>query len=518
VHPRAAAKEIVRLVQNESISTTTTPANASTDATFASLGLCAPIMRALETEGYRKPTPIQAQSIPQVIEGRDILGCAATGTGKTAAFALPLLHRMHGAPVDKARRGPVKPRVLVLSPTRELATQIAESFATYGRHLAISGTVIYGGVGQNKQVRDLQRGVDVIIATPGRLIDLMDQGYVDFSGIEAFVLDEADRMLDMGFIAPIRRIEKAVPKNRQTLLFSATMPKEIIKLAESLLENPVRVAVAQTQKTALRIEQSVYMVQHGAKQALLETLLGDESIERAVVFTRTKHGADRVSRRLQKAGLSADAIHGNKNQNQRQRALDGFKSGRSRVLVATDVAARGLDVDGVTHVFNFDMPVEPEAYVHRIGRTGRAGASGVAISFCDHTEREHLRAIEKLTGAQVPPVTELPEGVAELAAVHAARVRADRAANPGPSHQHHHREHRVRREGSDRDRPMRRTESERGDRSPAGRDRPSHGSFRAAPPQESAPRRMTLADVGMERTPSGIGMRGRGKSRPGPRR
>ena len=404
---------------------------------FASLGLCAPIMRALADEGYDTPTPIQAQAIPHVLEGKDMLGCAQTGTGKTAAFALPILHRLHEAPIDKSRRGPAKARVLVLSPTRELATQIAQSFATYGNYLPISGTVIFGGVGQHRQVRDLQRGVDVIIATPGRLIDLMDQGHVDLSGIEVFILDEADRMLDMGFIHPIRRIEKALSRERQTLLFSATMPKEIIRLAESLLRDPVRVSVEPKQKTAARIEQHVYHVHTRTKQALLETLLRDGAIERAVVFTRTKHGADKVSRRLERAGHAADAIHGNKNQNQRQRALDGFKSGRSRVLVATDVAARGLDVDGVTHVFNYDMPVEPEAYVHRIGRTGRAGAAGIAISFCDGGEREHLRAIEKLTGKQLTPASGLPDGVEELAARYAAHAAAERTNSGTPSHRDH---------------------------------------------------------------------------------
>ncbi|HEY0465227.1 MAG TPA: DEAD/DEAH box helicase [Polyangiaceae bacterium] len=482
-------------------------------------------MRTLESEGYHTPTPIQAQAIPHILEGRDLLGCAETGTGKTAAFALPILHRLQTTKPDMGRRGPVSARVLVLSPTRELATQIAESFATYGKHLAISGTVIYGGVGQNKQVRDLQRGVDVIIATPGRLIDLLEQGHVDLSKIQAFVLDEADRMLDMGFINPIRRIENELPKDRQTLLFSATMPKEIIKLAESLLKDPVRVSVATTNRTKLKIEQSVYMVQHGTKQALLETLLGDEAIERAVVFTRTKYGADKVSRRLQKAGLSADAIHGNKNQNQRQRALDGFKSGRSRVLVATDVAARGLDVDGVTHVFNFDMPVEPEAYVHRIGRTGRAGASGIAISFCDRNEREHLRAIERLTGSAVPSVSELPEGVAQLAATHAARIAEDRRADAGAreefcgnSNSHSNSNNRGPSRGP---RPAR--ASDNGRPGAHGRDRraasgrPAPGRATGHPLEERSEPRGESRGAGSTAM-VGIGSRGRGRSRPGPRR
>ena len=470
--------------------------------------LCGPVLRSLKEQGYETPTPIQAEAIPHVMAGRDMLGCAATGTGKTAAFALPILHRLHTAIVDKGRRGPVKARVLVLSPTRELATQIAESFQTYGAHLPISGTVIFGGVGQGKQVRDLQRGVDVIIATPGRLIDLMEQGYVDLSGIETFVLDEADRMLDMGFINPIRQIAKQTPKDRQTLLFSATMPKEIVKLAESLLRDPVRVAVKSTERTALKIEQSVYLVRQHTKQALLETLLRDGSIERAVVFTRTKHGADKVSRRLEKAGLSADAIHGNKNQNQRQRALDGFRSGRSRVLVATDVAARGLDVDGVTHVFNFDMPVEPESYVHRIGRTGRAGASGVAISFCDGGEREHLRAIEKLTGSILASTRELPEGVEELAAVHAERIKADRARHPDFA------DHDG---GRDRDGGGRGGYGGRGVRV---RSRPEGGRGERASSASRTERpvaRVTAAELGLAPPkPMGFASRGRGSSRRGP--
>ncbi len=358
------------------------------------------------------PTPIQAKAIPPILEGKDLLGCAQTGTGKTAAFALPILHQLMNAPVDKTRRGPVLPRVLVLSPTRELATQIGESFATYGRHTGLNHTVIFGGVSQFHQVRALQRGVDILVATPGRLMDLMEQRHVNLSAVKVFVLDEADRMLDMGFIQPIRRIASAVPAGRQTLLFSATMPKEIMHLADSLLKNPVKVAVAPVASTAALIEQSVYMVQRERKPALLEHLLNDPAVTRVLVFTRTKHGADRLMKRLIQSGVPSDAIHGNKAQNARQRALDQFRSGRSRVLVATDVAARGLDVDGITHVFNYDLPNEPESYVHRIGRTGRAGASGMAISFCDSEERGFLRDIERLTGKRIPLV-EAPHGLVD---------------------------------------------------------------------------------------------------------
>ncbi len=380
---------------------------------FTTLGLSSVVLRALADEGYETPTPIQAQTIAPALQGRDILGCAQTGTGKTAAFALPIIHRLlEQKAATPPQRGPVLPRALVLSPTRELATQIAESFATYGRHAGLRGAVIYGGVSQMRQEKALARGVDIIVATPGRLIDLMEQGIMDFSRITTLVLDEADRMLDMGFIQPIRRISAAVPAPRQTMLFSATMPKEILGLANSLLKDPVRVTVTPVSSAVPLIEQSVYMVPRVSKAVLLEHLLREREVGRAVVFTRTKHGAEKLSKHLNKTGVASDAIHGNKSQNQRERALDGFRRGKSRVLVATDVAARGLDVDGITHVFNFDLPNEPEAYVHRIGRTGRAGASGVAISFCDHEERDFLRAIERLTGKKIdttPTPNNLPK-------------------------------------------------------------------------------------------------------------
>jgi ATP-dependent RNA helicase RhlE len=377
--------------------------------TFADLALEPALLAALAAEGYETPTPIQARCIPPALDGKDLLGCAQTGTGKTAAFALPVIHRLMTStkrplrtPNSPKRKGnrhtPARtPRALVLSPTRELADQIAESFATYGSGAGLRGTVIYGGVSQFRQVKSLQRGVDILVATPGRLLDLMDQGHVDLSSIEIFVLDEADRMLDMGFINPIRKIAEAFPAKPQTMLFSATMPGPIARLADTLLANPVKVEVTPVASAAPLIDQSLYLVDGAHKHALLTHLLEDAGVERAVVFTRTKHGAEKLAKALGKAGIRAESIHGNKNQNQRTRALDAFRSGRSRVLVATDVAARGLDVDGISHVFNFNLPNEPEAYVHRIGRTGRAGATGKAIAFCARDERGFLHAIERLT-------------------------------------------------------------------------------------------------------------------------
>ncbi len=379
--------------------------------TFAMLNLAAPILRALNDEKYTTPTPIQAKAIPPAAEGRDLLGCAQTGTGKTAAFALPILHRLLTAAVDKTHRGPVTPRALILSPTRELANQIGESFGAYGRYSGLSYTTVYGGVSQFHQVRAFQRGVDILVATPGRLMDLMQQRVVDLTKVQIFVLDEADRMLDMGFIQPIRRIAASLPKTRQTLLFSATMPREIVGLADSLLRDPVKVSVTPVASAAPLIDQLVYMIGRSRKQSLLEHLIVDGKIGRALVFTRTKRGADVVTRRLTDSGITSVAIHGNKAQNQRQRALDGFKTGRCRVLVATDVAARGIDIDNVSHVINYDVPNEAEAYVHRIGRTGRAGLKGIAITMCDDDERGLLRDIERLIGKKVPlaaPIADLP--------------------------------------------------------------------------------------------------------------
>jgi ATP-dependent RNA helicase RhlE len=386
----------------------------SLSSDFVSLALANPLLRALSDEGYTLPTPIQAKTIPVLLEGRDVLGCAQTGTGKTAAFALPLLHRLMQAPAPKSGAGQA-PRVLVLAPTRELATQIVESFATYGRYTLLKSIAIFGGVSQFHQVKALQRGVDILVATPGRLIDLMQQRLVRLDGVQALVLDEADRMLDMGFIEPIRKIVATLPKQRHTLLFSATMPKEIMHLADALLRDPVKVAVTPVASAAPKIEQSLYRVDRAWKQMLLEHILDEEKATRTVVFTKTKHGADRVAKKLNQHGFSADAIHGNKAQNRRTRTLDRFKSGSLKVLVATDVAARGLDVDGVSHVINFDLPMEPEAYVHRIGRTGRAGASGIAIAFCDREEVDLLRQIERLTKSKLPE-RQMPSLAARIAA------------------------------------------------------------------------------------------------------
>jgi len=376
-------------------------------ATFASLGLAEPVLRALAGENYSIPTPIQAQAIPHVMAGKDVLGCAQTGTGKTAAFALPVLHRLANTPIDGPRRAI---NTLVLAPTRELVHQIAESFATYGRHLEqdLHLATVYGGVGQGPQVRALRAGLDVLVATPGRLEDLMEQGFVDLRSVKTLILDEADRMLDMGFIHAIRRVVGKLPKDRQTLLFSATMPDEIRRLSASILRNPVGVQVAPVAATADNIQQSVYMVEKRNKPALLAHLFHNAPIARGLVFVRTKHGADRVVRHLHAVGIRAEAIHGNKSQNARQRALENFRSGRTPLLIASDVASRGIDVDGISHVVNFDLTHEPETYIHRIGRTARAGASGVAISFCDGEERSNLRAIEKLIRKSIPVKNDHP--------------------------------------------------------------------------------------------------------------
>ena len=375
--------------------------------TFESLVLPQPILKALKDIGYDTPTPIQAQAIPPALEGHDVLGSAQTGTGKSAAFAIPTLSRLLAHKPDKRGRGPVRPRALILSPTRELAAQIQASFANYGRHTGLRQTSIFGGVSQFHQVKALKRGVEIIVATPGRLMDLMQQGYVDLSAIEVFILDEADRMLDMGFIDPIRKIASKVPSERQTLLFSATMPKEIMHLANSLLTDPVRIAVDPVASAAPKIEQGLYFVSRQQKSALLQHLLAEPGVERAIVFSKTKHGADKLAKVLGRGGVPSSTIHGNKSQNQRKLALEAFRSGKSRVLVATDVAARGLDVDGITHVYNYDLPIDAEAYVHRIGRTGRAGKTGQAISLCDKSERNLLRAIERLTGDRIDAI-ELP--------------------------------------------------------------------------------------------------------------
>ena len=365
-----------------------------TNNEFSELGLHEPLLRALHAEHYEHPTPIQTQAIPHLLAGKDLLGIAQTGTGKTAAFGLPILQTL-AARSD--RNGPRTARALILAPTRELAIQIEAALKTYGRHLALRPCVIYGGVGQKPQVDALRRGVDIIVATPGRLLDLMNQGQAKLGGIEHFVLDEADRMLDMGFIRDVRKIVAALPRKRQTLFFSATMPEAVAGLAGDILHQPVRVAVTPTATTVEKIDQRVFFTAPDEKRALLARILRDPAIERTIVFTRTKHRANRVAEHLNKIGIDAEAIHGNKSQTARQRALDGFRKGRVRVLVATDIAARGIDVDNVTHVINFELPNVPEDYVHRIGRTARAGASGVAIALCDPSEQAYLRAIETLT-------------------------------------------------------------------------------------------------------------------------
>lgn len=367
---------------------------------FQHLKLIDPLLRAVSEAGYSEPTPIQAQAIPHVLTGQDLIGCAQTGTGKTAAFVLPILQRLNKRSSSDRKR-PI--RALIVTPTRELASQIADNIATYGRHLSLKHTVIFGGVNQNPQVDKLRRGIDILVATPGRLLDLMNQGHIRLNQIEIFVLDEADRMLDMGFIHDMRRIIKVLPKERQTLLFSATMPQAIQNLANQILKSPRMVEVTPQSTTVEKIDQSLFFVGKKQKTDLLIHILSeDESISRVLVFTRTKHGANRLIKKLDQSGISAEAIHGNKSQSARERALETFKQGRTRVLVATDIASRGIDVDDVTHVINFDLPSEPESYVHRIGRTARAGASGVAYSFCDGEERKYLTRIERLIKQRIP--------------------------------------------------------------------------------------------------------------------
>jgi ATP-dependent RNA helicase RhlE len=373
---------------------------------FEKLNLIEPIYRALKTEGYTKPTPIQEQAIPILLERGDLLGCAQTGTGKTAAFAIPILQLLHND--ELYVKGAHGIKALILTPTRELAIQIGESFAAYGKHLRLKHTVIFGGVSQFSQTNALRSGVDILIATPGRLLDLINQRHVKLDSLKMLVLDEADRMLDMGFIHDVKKIIAKVPAKRQTIFFSATMPPEISLLANTILSNPKRVEVTPVASTANTIQQAIYFVEKGNKRKLLHHLLEDRSIITALVFTRTKHGADRVTKDLNTAGIKAEAIHGNKSQSQRQRALTNFKAQTTRVLVATDIAARGIDIDELSHVINFELPNVPETYVHRIGRTGRAGAKGISISFCDEEEKDYLKDIQKLIGKTIPVVTDQP--------------------------------------------------------------------------------------------------------------
>ncbi|HEU4959234.1 MAG TPA: DEAD/DEAH box helicase [Sphingomonas sp.] len=395
---------------------------------FSQLGLAEPLVRALEAKGYSQPTPIQQQAIPTLLGGRDLLGIAQTGTGKTAAFVLPSLQRLAEA---GKRPLPYHCRMLVLTPTRELATQIAENARGYGKFSRLSVATVFGGTSINKNRQDMSRGVDLLVATPGRLLDLVDQRYVELSMLEILVLDEADQMLDLGFIHALRRIVKLLPRERQSLFFSATMPKAIRELADQFLNDPATVAIKPAATTAERVEQAVTFVGQKEKQALLTLKLADPAIDRALVFTRTKHGADRVVRLLGGNGIAAHAIHGNKSQPQRERALAAFKSGQVPILVATDIAARGIDVSGVSHVFNFELPNVPEQYVHRIGRTARAGASGVAISFCADDERPYLRDIERLTRQKVA-IEPLPPGFTAAAEKLQAERRKTIGADPAP--------------------------------------------------------------------------------------
>ncbi|OYX32692.1 MAG: RNA helicase [Caulobacterales bacterium 32-69-10] len=393
---------------------------------FTDLGLAAPLLKALATEGYTTPTPIQAQAIPSVMAGRDLLGIAQTGTGKTAAFALPILHRLAETRKPAPRGGC---RVLVLSPTRELATQIAESFRTYGKHMGVTVAVIFGGAKYGAQIKALQGGIDILVATPGRLIDHIAEKHARLGETEIFVLDEADQMLDLGFLQPIRRIVSNLPKQRQNLFFSATMPTEIGKLAGDLLTNPVQVSVAPAATTVERVEQRVVFVEAERKRELLAELFADPSWARAIVFTRTKRGADKVAKSLEAAGIPAASIHGDKSQPQREKALAGFKAGNVRALVATDIAARGIDIDAVSHVVNYELPFVPESYVHRIGRTARAGATGHAVSLCADDERALLRDIQKTTRQTIPAEDRRRDpGLAVMAKARAAQE----AAEPKP--------------------------------------------------------------------------------------
>lgn len=380
--------------------------------TFQELNLSEPILRALTEEGYTKPTPIQSEAIPIVLNKKDLLGCAQTGTGKTAAFALPIIEHLHKQPPSAGYR---HIKALILTPTRELAAQIDDSFTAYGKYTGLKHDVIFGGVSQHTQTLALRNGTDILIATPGRLLDLMNQGYVHIAHLEYFVLDEADRMLDMGFIHDIKKIIRELPEERQTLFFSATMPPTIAKLADSLLTDPEKVEVTPVSTTAEKIKQAVFMVSKNDKPALLEYLLNFGNITRTLVFARTKHGADKIAKQLTKAGIKAEALHGDKSQQSRISALHNFKTGRLRVLVATDIVARGIDVDSLAYVINYDMPEMPETYVHRIGRTGRAEKSGIALSFCSREERENLRLINKVTNQNIPLVKDHPFPLQESA-------------------------------------------------------------------------------------------------------
>ncbi len=447
--------------------------------TFSTLNLAEPIAKAVAAEGYTTPTPIQVQAIPPLLAGKDLVGIAQTGTGKTAAFALPILDRLARNP---APLRPKSPRVLVLAPTRELASQIAASFFAYGRFIKVSVAVVFGGTPINRQIRDLHRGVDVLVATPGRLIDLIDRKAVMLNGVEVAVLDEADQMLDLGFIHALRTIMPLMPKTRQTLLFSATMPNAIASLADQYQNHPVRVAVAPVATTVERVSQYATLVRQADKQGLLTLTLQDKSVSRALIFTRTKHGADKVVRSLEKSGLRAAAIHGNKSQPQREKALEAFRAGRTPFLVATDIAARGLDIDAVSHVINFEIPNVPEQYVHRIGRTARAGAEGVAISFVADDERGYLRDIERLTRQRIT-LAPLPEGFVAPAATQERERSAPKKPHRGQGRDYARNDGRgqkgdVRVKGNNDPRRDHAHGSNANGASESGADRPKRGSRR----------------------------------------
>ncbi len=401
--------------------------------TFEALGVAEPILRALQAENYTHPTPIQLRAIPALLAGRDLLGIAQTGTGKTAAFGLPLLQKLS---IGHVPPRPREAKALILAPTRELAVQIEQSLRTYGRFLNLKRAVILGGVSQYAQVNAMKHGVDILVATPGRLLDLVQQRHIRLDAVQVFIVDEADRMLDMGFIRDVRKIVAHLPKERQSMLFSATMPDDVVKLVGDMLKSPERIEVTPQGKTADRIEQKLYHVPMPQKRQLLVELLKDVAMNRVIVFTRTKHGANRVSEHLAKTGIVAEAIHGNKSQNARQRALDLFRTGKARVLVATDIAARGIDIDDISHVVNFELPNEPESYVHRIGRTARAGGEGIAISFCDPSERGYLRDIERLTRSKIAVLEhELPE-LTEAQKAQAEEPRRPHGHRHGKPHGH----------------------------------------------------------------------------------
>lgn len=400
--------------------------------TFNDLGIIEPILRSLKAEGYTHPTAIQEQSIPILLQEKDLLGCAQTGTGKTAAFAIPILQHLYEKVANKNRRGI---KALVVTPTRELALQIAESFTTYGKFTKVRNTVIFGGVKQGAQTQALRNGVDVLVATPGRLLDLINQGFISLRDIEYFVLDEADQMLDMGFIHDIKKIIALLPKNRQSLFFSATMPPSIVELSGKILGNPEKVTIKPKQATAEKVEQAVYFVSKTGKRQLLPYILKEHEHESTLVFSRTKHGADRIVKILARSGIKAEAIHGNKSQGARQKALGNFKNGQTPVLVATDIAARGIDVEELALVINYDLPNIPETYVHRIGRTGRASASGIALSFCDNEERAFLKSIQRLIHQSIPVIEEHPFTDVEDAPPGPSDTRPPRSGRPQPRSQ-----------------------------------------------------------------------------------